>query len=595
VEAIVTSPLRVAHLTTVDLTLRFLLLDQLRRLKEEGYEVAGISAPGPWVRDLEAAGIRHIPWPHATRSWSPGSDARAFAELVRILQRERFDILHTHNPKPGILGRVAGRLTGVPCVVNTVHGLYATRGDRPARRIPVLALEWMAARFSDLELYQSEEDLAWAREIRLVDESKGVLLGNGTDLFKFDPAAVSQKRKSALRRSLGIPEGALVVGTAGRLVAEKGFREFFAAARDVRAAMPGVAFLVVGGGDPDKADAISSDEVERAGKDVVFSGWREDVRDLLAIMDVFVLASWREGVPRSAIEAAAMARPLVLTDIRGCREVGRHGREALLVPPRNPERLAMALIHLLRDRALREQLGAAARVRALASFDERKVSDTVVARYGMLLEMKGLRPQASADQAGNHMRAARPEDAPALARIHRQALPDSFLPTLGDRFLKRLYRALATDPEAVAVVAEDGVGITGFATGVASVKRFYRRFFLRHGIPAALAAAPRMARPSVRRRLRETAAHPQRSGRLPDAELLSIAVIPERTSRGVGRALTEATIAGLAKHGATEIKVVVHAENEGANRFYSKVGFRPLGDIAVHDGATSNVWVISCP
>jgi glycosyltransferase involved in cell wall biosynthesis/ribosomal protein S18 acetylase RimI-like enzyme len=591
----VTSPIRVAHVTTVDLTLRFLLLGQLARLRDEGFEVSGISAPGPWVRDLEAQGISHIPWPHATRSWSPGSDARALAELVRILKRERFDILHTHSPKPGVLGRLAGRLTGVPCVVNTVHGLYATRDDRPARRIPVIAFERMAARFSDLELYQSEEDLAWAREIGLVDESKGVLLGNGTDLSQFDPAAVAQKRKAALRRSLGIPEGALVVGTAGRLVAEKGFREFFTAAREVRAAMPGVAFLVVGQGDPDKADAISSDEVERAGKDVVFAGWREDVRDLLAIMDVFVLASWREGVPRSAIEAAAMARPLVLTDIRGCREVGRHGREALLVPPRNPERLAMALIHLLRDGALRAQLGAAARARATAKFDERKVLDTVVARYGALLDLKGLGPKSLEVHPESRVRAAVPHDAPALARIHRQALPNAFLPSLGDRFLRRLYRALAADPEAVALVAEDGAGVVGFATGVPSVRRFYRRFLLRHGIPTAVAVAPRLARPSVVRKLRETTAYPQRSEGMPDAELLSIAVAPGRTSRGVGRALAQATISALAELGATEIKVVVGADNEGANRFYSQVGFRPLGDIAVHDGATSNVWVISCP
>jgi glycosyltransferase involved in cell wall biosynthesis/ribosomal protein S18 acetylase RimI-like enzyme len=590
-----TSSLRVAHLTTVDLTQRFLLLGQLLRLREEGFEVSAISAPGPWVGDLEAEGIRHIPWPHATRAWSPVSDGRALAELVGILRRERFHILHTHNPKPGILGRVAGRLTGVPCIVNTVHGLYATRDDRAARRMPVIGLERIAARFSDLELYQSEEDLAWAREIGLVDEHKGVLLGNGTDLAHFDPSAVSSKRRAALRRSLGIPEGVLLVGTAGRMVAEKGYWEFFAAAKQVRAALPDVAFLVVGGADPGKADAIPADEVERAGKDVVFAGWREDVRDLLAIMDVFVLASWREGVPRSAIEAAAMARPLVLTDIRGCREVGRHGREALLVPPRNPERLAMALIHLLRDKALRAQLGAAARVRASERFDERKVTDTVVARYEALLEEKGLRPPPALDHGDNRLRPARPGDAPALARIHRQTLPDSFLPSLGDRFLRRLYRALAADPAAVAVVAEDRGGILGFATGVSSVRRFYRRFFLLHGIPAALAAAPYIARPSVLRRLRETATYPQRSGELPDAELLSIAVTPGRTSRGVGRALAEATIASLADHGATEIKVVVGAANEGANRFYSQVGFRPLGDIAVHDGAASNVWVISCP
>src|SRR2546421_432034 len=124
---------RVAHLTTVDLTLRFLLLPQLRRLRDEGYDVTTISAPGPWVGELREEGFRHVPWNHATRSWDLRADVKAFAELVRILRRERFDLVHTHNPKPGIMGRIAARLVGTPCVVNTVHGLYATPEDRPHR------------------------------------------------------------------------------------------------------------------------------------------------------------------------------------------------------------------------------------------------------------------------------------------------------------------------------------------------------------------------------------------------------------------------------------------------------------------------------
>ena len=100
---------KVAHVTTVDLTLRFLILQQLRRLREEGFEVVGISAPGPWVGELEAEGIRHIPWTNATRAWDPASDARAFAELVGIFRRERFDLVHTHNPKPGVIGRIGGQ------------------------------------------------------------------------------------------------------------------------------------------------------------------------------------------------------------------------------------------------------------------------------------------------------------------------------------------------------------------------------------------------------------------------------------------------------------------------------------------------------
>ena len=382
-------PVRVAHIATIDLTLRAMLLPQLLCLRDAGFEVVGISGPGDSVQELESEGIRHIPWPHATRAWDLGADVRAFLELLAIFRRERFDIVHTHNPKPGVMGRIAGRIAGVPCVVNTTHGLYATPDDPLKRKAPVLALEWLAARVSDLELYQSEEDLTWARRIGLVSRSKGILLGNGVDLSRFDPAVVPTERLTQLRREFGIPSDAVVIGTVGRLVAEKGFRELFAAARRVCEAYPHVWFLIVGPKDPDKWDALGSEDVEAIGDRVVVTGWREDVRDLLGMMDVFVLASWREGVPRAAIEAAAMGRALVLTDIRGCREVVRHHMEGMLVPVRDGAGLAAAISTLVDDARLRERLGGAARARALVRFDERRVKEIVVAHYRRLLASKG--------------------------------------------------------------------------------------------------------------------------------------------------------------------------------------------------------------
>jgi glycosyltransferase involved in cell wall biosynthesis len=375
---------RVAHVATIQPTLRFLLLPQLCHLRDAGYEVTAISAPGPYTPDLEAEGIRFIPWPHATRAWNPRADTRALAELVGILRRERFDLVHTHTPKPGVLGRIAARMVGVPCVVNTVHGFYATPEDPLRRRLPVLVVEWLAARFSDAELFQSEEDLAWARRLKLAPPGRAVRLGNGTDLSRFDPAAISDERVRAVREEFGIPEDALVVGTVGRLVAEKGYRELLAAFRKVQRAFPEVRLLAVGPRDPEKRDALEDEEIA-AGDRVIFAGTRVDVPDLLALMDVFVLASWREGLPRSAIEAAAMARPLILTDIRGCREVVRDGIEGLLVPPRDPTRLAEALVRVLEDPELRARLGAAARARAVSRFDERAVFQVMTETYERLL------------------------------------------------------------------------------------------------------------------------------------------------------------------------------------------------------------------
>jgi glycosyltransferase involved in cell wall biosynthesis/ribosomal protein S18 acetylase RimI-like enzyme len=585
---------RVAQLTTTDLTLRYLLLGQLRRLRAEGYDVTGISAPGPNAAALEAEGIRFLPWRNATRAWSPAADVAALAELVALLRRERFDLLHTHNPKPGVIGRVAARLAGVPLVVNTVHGLYATPEDRLGKRAAVLGLEWLAARCSQLELYQSEEDLRWARRIRLLPPGRGELLGNGTDLERFDPALVGPARVAELRRQLGIPANAVVVGTVGRLVVEKGYRELFAAARAVRRADPRVRFLAVGAPDLEKADAITEAELAGAAADVTVTGWREDVRDLLAVIDVFALASWREGMPRSAIEAAAMGRPLVLTDIRGCREVARHGREALLVPPRDPDALAAAITRLVGDPALRRRLATAARARARERFGEQQVAERVVGHYRRLLG-----PRAPATEPGLVViRPATVADAAAMARLHADGMPDAFLPTLGQPFLARLYRAIAADPNAVALVAEGVDGVVGFAAGVTSVRAFYRRFARGHGPAAALVAAPHLVRPRVVRQVLETARYPAQgdagNGRLPDAELLSIAVDPAWRAGGTGRALADGVLAGLAARGVGELKVVVGAANPGANRFYAKVGFREAGHLTVHQGTPSKVWIRSC-
>lgn len=389
--------IRVAHVATVDLTLGTLVLPQLRALRDAGFEVLAVSAPGPLVRRVQAEGIQHVEWRNATRSWHPWADVRAFGELITILRRERPHLVHTHTAKPGVMGRIAARVVGTPCVVNTVHGFDAPPDDALERRLAFMSLEWLAARFSDLELYQAAADLERARKIRMVDRRKGVFLGNGTDLAWFDPKAVSSTNASRIRRRLGFAPKDVVFGTVGRLVAEKGYRELFEAARFVRARSPEVRFLAIGGPDASKADAIGEAELRRACEDVVFTGWRDDVRDLLAAIDVFVLPSWREGLPRSAIEAAAMGRPLLLSDIPGCREVCRHGIEGLLVPPRDARSLAEAVSTLAGSDDLRSRMGGAALTRAAERFDEARVLQVLLREYDRLLRRRSL---VQADGAG---------------------------------------------------------------------------------------------------------------------------------------------------------------------------------------------------
>jgi glycosyltransferase involved in cell wall biosynthesis/ribosomal protein S18 acetylase RimI-like enzyme len=584
--------LRIAHVANVDLSVRVLLLPQLLRLRDEGFDVTAISRPGPFVREIEAAGIRHLPWHRSTRSWDPRSDASAYRELVGILGHERFDLVHTHNPKAGVIGRIAARRAGVPCVVNTVHGLYATQEDALRRTVPVLALEALAARASDLELFQSEEDLTWAERIGLGGRVRRVLLGNGIDVRAFDASRVSRERRAEVRRELGVAEGALLVGTVARLVAEKGVREFLAAARALRS--PEMRFVIVGPREPDKLDAIPDDELERPPDGVVFAGWREDVRDLIAAMDVFVLASWREGLPRSALEAASMGKPLVLTDIRGCREVARDGVEGVLVPPRDPARLARAIARLRDDPGLRSRLGAAAKDRARERFDEERVFGVLLGEYERLLAAKHLRARASVSVS---LRSARGEDIPAVARLHRETMPGAFMSKLGERFLRRFYRALLEHRGAVLLVAEEQDGpVVGFAAAAVSMREFSREFYRRHGLAAAAAAGLRMLRGRAVHGVLESARYAGTTTD-PDAEYISMGVAAPWRGRGVARMLTRRVLVELGRLGVDTVRLMIADDNDDAMRHYSAAGLRlrRAGRIVVHRGATSTVWVTDCP
>lgn len=378
--------LRLAHVTTVDLSLRFLLLDQLRSFREAGFDVIGISAPGPWVADLERDGLRHLAVPALQRRWAPLADLPAFVHLVAVLRRHRPDIVHTHTPKARILGRVAARLAGVPIVVNTFHGMYGMEGPSIRRRF-YLWLERAGAVWSDFEFSQSREDLETLHRARIATPARSAYLGNGVNLQLFDPGRVDAR---AVREQLGIGQDQVVVGTVGRLVWEKGYREYFAMAEALTRVDPRIVVLAVGPHEPRKPDAIHTGVVEDLSRRgiVRFLGMRTDMPELYAIMDVFVLPSYREGFPRSAVEAAAMGRSLVLTDIRGCREVVEDGRNGLLFPPGDAERLLECVRRLIDDPTLRIRFGQESRRRAIVEFDERRVIATTLDVYRRLLTEK---------------------------------------------------------------------------------------------------------------------------------------------------------------------------------------------------------------
>jgi len=380
---------RVVHVTTTDISLALLLGPQLSAFRDAGYDVIGVSAPGPYVPMLESLGVRHVPLKNATRSVSPGRDLAALVELTRVFRRLQPDIVHTHNPKPGVYGRLAARFAGVPVVVNTVHGLYAQPSDPWSRRTVVYGLERVAAKCSQAELVQNVEDLPVLRGLGIPSE-KLHLLGNGIDLERFDRARVDPGARAALRQSWNLDDDDIVCGAVGRLVWEKGYRELIEAARLVRDREPRLHIVVVGPRDDAKAAALTAADIAAAEAvgNIHFAGEHTDVELCYAAFDLYALASYREGFPRSAMEAAAMGLPVVATDIRGCRQVVDEGRTGRLVPARDARALADAIYEVATDADLRREMAIAGREKALKDFDQQRCIDVTLGVYETRLAVR---------------------------------------------------------------------------------------------------------------------------------------------------------------------------------------------------------------
>ncbi len=580
--------MKIAHLTTVDMSLRYLVLPQLEAAAEAGEAIA-ISAPGPYVAEIEQRGITHFPLSHSTRGMNPLSDLGAAYQLWKILRREGVDILHTHNPKPGVYGRIVGRLAGVPIVVNTVHGLYATETSSRLKRWIVYGLEWFAAKFSDSELIQNPEDLDLLAGKRIVPRSKLRLLGNGVDLTRFSPESADSHRDET-RRELGLGPDDIVVGMIGRLVEEKGVPELL----DAFAKMPENYRLVIAGpDDPEKSDALPREMIRGAEeRGVQFLGMRSDVERLYGAFDMFVLPSHREGFPRAAMEAAASGLPLIATNIRGCRQVVSDGVNGRLVPVSDAVALEAAILELGSSESLRATMAAKSLEIARSDFDERDVVRIVMDTYESVASDKGLRWALPVGSSDVSVRIADVSDVAAVAEMHTRLINTGFLATLGSGFLKVLYEELINDEDSVVYVAVGGDGRLGFIAGTKDTGALYKRFLRSRAFSAGLRVVPALGRRGTIKRIVETLRYGDEAPRA-KAELLSMGVTPQSQGKGVGSLLINQLLRWSESESVPTMKVVVGSENDRAIRLYNRNGFVDGRTIEVHEGDSSEEFIWS--
>jgi glycosyltransferase involved in cell wall biosynthesis len=300
-----------------------------------------------------------------------------FLGLVRVLRAHRFDLVHLHKYKDGVLGSIAARIAGVPCIVRTMHGLAE----------PLLGWEQIKARVYDTLdriTLQCLADLVIAVSQRMTETlwESGyqprmvTCIRNGLDLQH----VTTTRQPQDVRRELGIEPRALLIGTVGRLSAIKGQVHLLGAAKRVIASQPWARFLFVGDGPLRNELLITAAELHLAAS-CVFPGARHDVYDVVSAMDIFTLPSLNEGIPMSLLEAMALGRPVVASAVGGIPEVIQDRVNGRLVPPGDEAALADACLELATDRELARTMGERARQTIEDSFSHERCGSALLNVY----------------------------------------------------------------------------------------------------------------------------------------------------------------------------------------------------------------------
>jgi glycosyltransferase involved in cell wall biosynthesis len=361
------------------------------------------AAGGPLWASARSGGVRTVELPHLRREIAPLADLRTFVALVRLIRRERFAIVHLHSAKAGVLGRLAAALCGVPVIVYTLHGRDpwwpgpdgrpTDLGDTMSGALRVfLCLERSLRAVTDRFIAVSPTVARDAVLARVATPGRVDVAASAVALND-----ISDVAPASARSSLGVPEDVPLVGTIGRLDAQKAPMDFIRMAAQVHRRFPSSRFVMIGEGELAEP---AHDLARSLNVPVVFTGYRPDTTDLVAAFDVFVISSRYEGVGRALTEALAAGRPVVATAVDGVVDVVIPGATGLLAAPKDPDGLAERVCWLLEHPADAAKLGKQARDFVWALFSPERLCATLDEIYSDAL---GMLPVAGEKRAAARM------------------------------------------------------------------------------------------------------------------------------------------------------------------------------------------------
>ena len=355
------------------------LLSIARSINRNKFEVSVCSSGGgPLINELRKSEIPHIPV-----KIRKGLSWKTLRSIAEVLRAHRFDIVHTHGGVAGSYGRWAARISRTPVVIHTIHGIHYLHYRNPVQKKVYIWIERFLSHISDAVIFVSDADRNRAEYHKLASPNKMVVVKNGLD-FSHAPGrgeARTSKEKEKDRQKRLHP----VVGTVARLHRQKGIPYLLKAARIITRAFPETSFRIIGGGPWRDKLVRMSKSLGLEGK-VQFLGEKSNVSDFMKNFDVFVLPSLWEGLPYALIEAGLFQKPVVATDIDGNREVIQDGTSGHLVPPKDPEALAQAVIQFLNDRAGADRMGRTLEKNVVRMFSLQRMINEIETLYEKLFE-----------------------------------------------------------------------------------------------------------------------------------------------------------------------------------------------------------------
>jgi glycosyltransferase involved in cell wall biosynthesis len=358
-------------------------------LDKDRYHVEVISGPqtgseGSLMEELRQRGGQLIILPELLRQISPLNDLLSLWILFRLIKTEKYDIVHSHSSKAGILARIAARMAGAPIIIHTVHGWSFHEHMSPRLRNTYIFLEKLCARFSDALIVVAKPDIQKGLQAGIGSPAQYRLIRSAIPLNDFMPQAINRLE---VRAALGIPAEAPVLGNVGRFSTQKNPLDWVKIAGRVGRSLPNAWFLLVG-------DGLLRPQVEQALKDegifeqTVLTGLRRDAAQMMSAIDVFLLTSLWEGLPRVIPEAMAMGVPVIAYQVDGTAEAVLPGETGCLCLPGSVNEMAGCCLRLLQDEALRSQMAERCRELAASEYDVNHMVSQIADLYEELLTRK---------------------------------------------------------------------------------------------------------------------------------------------------------------------------------------------------------------